>query len=328
LSGSPGEFELIGRLLERLGPAREAVLGPGDDCAILRPSRTRQLFTIDSMVEDVHFKIAWGTPEALGERALTVNLSDVAAMGGRPTACVVNLAVREGLGARFFERMYAGLQREASRAHCEVVGGNVTRAGALSITIAMLGEIRGAALRRDTARAGDTVYLTGTIGDAAAGLRVLMGGLRVRGAARKFLVGRYLRPRARLEAGMRLARLKPAAAAIDVSDGLCQDLGHILERSGVGAEIDADTVPLSSDYRAVVGDDPTLALRGGDDYELLFCLRRDVSAVALTRKLGVQVTRIGHLTSSGRLMLLNAPRSRGLRTTSLSGWDQLRRAGR
>lgn len=328
MSGLPGEFELIQRLLERVGPARDAVLGPGDDCAILRPTRFPRVFTIDSMVEDVHFKIGWGSPEALGERALGVNLSDIAAMGGKPTACVVNLAVREGIGVRFFERMYSGLHSEASRAKCEVVGGNITRAPVLSITIAVLGELRDAALRRDTARAGDTVYVTGTIGDAAAGLRVLRGELRARGGAREFLVGRYLRPQARLEAGMRLARIKPAAAAIDVSDGLWQDLGHILERSRVGAEIDADAVPLSPAYRAVAGDDPRLALSGGDDYELLFCLREDLSAAVLTRKLGIQVSRIGHITSSRGPMLVNAARGSGRGRTSFGGWDQLRPARR
>jgi thiamine-monophosphate kinase len=328
LSGLPGEFALIKRLLDCLGPVRDAVLGPGDDCAILRPTRFPQVFTIDSMVEDVHFKMGWGSPEALGERALAVNFSDIAAMGGKPTACVVNIAVRDGLGIRFFERMYSGLHREASRAKCEVVGGNITRARSLSVTIAVVGELRGQALRRDTARPGDTVYVTGTIGDAAAGLRILAGDLRARGAAREFLVERYLRPQARLEAGMRLARLKPAAAAIDVSDGLWQDLGHILERSRAGAEIDATAVPLSSAYRAVVGDDPTLALSGGDDYELLFCLRKELPAPALARKLGIPVSRIGRMTSSGRPMLLNAARGSRLGRKSLSGWDQLRTARR
>ena len=324
----PGEFELIKRLLDCLGPTRGTVLGPGDDCAILRPARFPQVFTIDSMVEDVHFKIGWGSPEALGERALAVNLSDIAAMGGKPTACVVNLAVRDGLGVRFFERMYSGLHREASGAKCEVVGGNITRARTLSITIAVLGELRGGALRRDTARPGDTIYVTGTTGDAAAGLRVLAGELRAHGEAREFLVDRYLRPRARLEAGMRLARIKPAASAIDLSDGLWQDLGHILERSRTGAEIDAAAVPLSHAYRAVIGNDPTLALSGGDDYELLFCLRKDLPTSALTRKLGVQVSRIGRITSSGRPKLLNAPRGSRFSRTSLSGWDQLRAARR
>jgi thiamine-monophosphate kinase len=324
VSRSPGEFHLIERLLKRLGTGRRAILGPGDDCAILPRARARQLLTIDSMVEDVHFKLAWGTPEALGARALTVNLSDIAAMGGMPTVCVVNLGIRNGLGLGFFDRLYEGLRRAAARAGVEVVGGNVTRAGALAITIALLGEVRGAALRRDGAHPGDTVYVTGTLGDAAAGLRILSGRLRARGAARKFLVKRFLQPTARLRAGLRLARIKPAPAAIDLSDGLWQDLGHILERSGAGAEIDAGALPLSAAYRAAVGDDPALALGGGDDYELLFSLRRALPAPALTRSLGVRVSRIGRITSSGKAVLVNGRGTVGNGAPLLTGWDQLR----
>ncbi|HVA83830.1 MAG TPA: thiamine-phosphate kinase [Candidatus Binataceae bacterium] len=324
MSKSPGEFHLIERLLKRLGPRRRAILGPGDDCAILRPARSRQLLTIDSMVEDVHFKLAWGTPEALGARALTVNLSDIAAMGGKPTVCVINLAVRDGLGSRFFDRMYQGLGKAAARAEVEVVGGNITRAGALAITIALLGEVRGAALRRDAARPGDTIYVTGTLGDAAAGLRVLSRRLHARATARKFLVNRFLQPTARLKAGLGLARVKPAPAAIDLSDGLWQDLGHILERSGAGAEIEAGALPLSAAYRATVGDDPALALGGGEDYELLFCLRHAVAPSALTRRLGVRVSRIGRITSSGTAVLLDARGSIRGGAPPLRGWDQLR----
>ncbi|MGH7914857.1 MAG: thiamine-phosphate kinase [Candidatus Binataceae bacterium] len=324
MSKPPGEFHLIERLLKRLGAGRNAIVGPGDDCAILPSARSRQLLTIDSMVEDVHFKLEWGTPEALGARALTVNLSDIAAMGGRPTFCVVNLAVREGLGTRFFDRMYKGLRRTAARAGVEVVGGNVTRAGALAITIALLGEARGAALRRDAARPGDTIYVTGTLGDAAAGLLILSQRLRARAVARTFLINRFLRPTARLQAGMRLACVKPAPAAIDLSDGLWQDLGHVLERSGAGAEVDAGALPRSAAYRATVGDDPALALGGGEDYELLFCLRHAVAASALSRSLGVRVSRIGRITSSGKAVLLDAHDSVCRDAPAPTGWDQLR----
>lgn len=320
----PGEFELIERLLARVSPSRRAILGPGDDCAILRPTRARQLFTIDSVVEGVHFRLAWGTPEELGARSLTVNLSDIAAMGGVPTVAVVNLAVRRGLGTAFFERLYKGLGTAASAANVEVVGGNVTRAQEVSITIAMLGEVRGSALRRDAARPGDTIYVSGTLGDAGAGLRILSGRMRARGAARDFLIGRLLRPTARLAAGQRLAQIRPAPAAIDISDGLWQDLGHILERSGVGAEVDSAALPLSGAYRAVVGNDPALALGGGEDYELLFCLRREIPAAALTRRLGVLVTRIGRVTPSRGARLVGAAGAARRGAPAVGGWDQLR----
>jgi thiamine-monophosphate kinase len=320
----PGEFELIERLVTRLGKPRRAILGPGDDCAILRPTPGRQLLTIDSVVEGIHFRLAWGTPEDLGARALTVNLSDIAAMGGVPTVAVVNLAVRAGLGAAFFERMYKGMGEAAAAAGVEVVGGNVTRARDLAITVALLGEVRGTAMRRDTARPGDAIYVTGTLGDAAAGLRILSGRLRTRGAARRFLIGRLLRPTARMQAGRRLARIRPTPAAIDISDGLWRDLGHILERSEAGAEIDPAALPLSEAYRAVVGDDPALALGGGDDYELLFCLRHPVPAPTLSRRLGIPATQIGRVTSSRSATLVGPAGERGRRIPKTIGWDQLR----
>ncbi|HXD90969.1 MAG TPA: thiamine-phosphate kinase, partial [Candidatus Binataceae bacterium] len=262
------EFDLIERLCAKLPQGRRTILGVGDDCAVLAPARGRQVVTIDSMVEGIHFKLAWTNPEMLGARALTVNLSDVAAMGATPTACVINLAIREGLNAVFFDRLYAGLMQAARDAGVDIVGGNITRADQLSITITLLGEVGDRLMRRDRARVGDAIYVTGTLGDAALGLRILQGQVRARGESRKYLIDRFLAPSARIAAGKKLARLDPAPAAIDISDGLWQDLGHILDRSNVGAEIEVDAIPLSTAYRAVNGDNPEVALRGGDDYEL------------------------------------------------------------
>ncbi len=324
MSKSPGEFELIARITAKLRQSRRTILGPGDDCAILARPRTAQLITIDSVVEGVHFNLRWGTAEALGARALTVNLSDIAAMGGVPTACVVNLAIRPGLGARFFDRLYAGLGGAADAAGVDVVGGNVTAADALAITIALLGETGSCVLRRDAARPADEIFVTGTVGDAALGWRILAGKLRVRGAPRKFLIDRFLCPVARLAAGQRLARMNPAPAAIDISDGLWQDLGHVLERSGVGAEIEAGAIPLSPAYRTVAGDDLELALGGGEDYELLFCVRPGHSEAALTRRLGVPVRQIGKIIRGRGATLIGGNAQRTKAAPRVGGWDQLR----
>jgi thiamine-monophosphate kinase len=323
----PGEFELIARLSAgiRLGP--RTILGAGDDCAILSRPRGQTLFTIDSLVENVHFDLRWGTAQALGARALAVNLSDIAAMGGRPTACVVNLAVREGIAVRTLELIYAGLRNAARKAATDIVGGNITRARELSITIAMLGEAGRAAMRRDTARPGDEIFVTGTLGDAALGWRILAHKLKPRGsakkdrAARKYLVKRFLSPQAQLYPGQRLAALKPAPAAIDVSDGLMQDLGHILERSGVGAEIDASRIPLSPAYRALMGGNLVHALTGGEDYELIFCARPGHSESELSRRLRVGVRRIGTIVRGRRIHLI------GDSAPIVAGWDQLRSRG-
>ncbi len=318
---TPGEFELIDRLVKGLRMTRRTILGPGDDCAILAPSKRPQLFTIDSMLEDVHFRIAWGPPEKLGAKALAVNLSDIAAMGGTPTACVINLAIRQGLDARFFDRLYSGLREVAARYNTDVAGGNITRADRLAITIALLGETSVGVTRRDLARAGDDIFVTGTVGDSSAGLAILNRKLTVRGAARTFLLERHLNPTPRIEAGLALAKLRAVPAAIDISDGLLQDLGHILKRSRVGAEIDATAIPVSAEYRAAMGDDLTLALGGGEDYELLFCTRPALSEQALTRALGVPVHRIGRIVKGSQTLIRG---SKGTLMPKLRGWDQLR----
>jgi thiamine-monophosphate kinase len=278
------------------------------------------------MVEGVHFKLEWGTPESLGARSLTVNLSDIASMGGTPTACVVNLAVRAGLDGRFFDRLYSGLRKSARIAGVDIVGGNITRAGELAITIALFGDAGAAVLRRDTARPGDEIFVTGTIGDAAAGLLLLQGKAKGRRPSRDFLIGRFLNPSARLDAGRKLAGISPAAAAIDVSDGLRQDLGHILERSRVGAEIDIAAIPLSPAYRMIIGNSPELALSGGDDYELLFCTRAGLSEAHLSKRLRVQVRRIGRITRGRKLVLLEG--GSVVSGSGFAGWDQLRGAPR
>ncbi len=322
MSRLPGEFDVIARLTADLRLSRRVILGPGDDCAIVAPGRKPQLFTIDSMVEGVHFKLKWGSPRMLGERALAVNLSDIAAMGGYPTACVVNLALRRGLPMETVDELFRGLKASARAAGVDVAGGNITSAAQLAITIAMLGELRGAALRRDAARVGDEIYVTGTLGDAAAGWRILEGKLKAAGSHRKFLAARFLRPAARLEAGQALARIRPAPAAIDVSDGLLQDLGHILERSGVGAEIDPGAIPISPAYKSVMRGEIDLALTGGEDYELLFCIRPGSSERELTARLGVAVRRIGVIVRGRPEISLVGTHPR--RLPIRRGFDQLR----
>ena len=322
-----GEFELIARLSAGIHLSRRTLLGVGDDCAILSRPRGDTLFTIDSLVENVHFDLRWCPPQALGARALTVNLSDIAAMGGRPTACVVNLGVREGISTRTLELIYSGLREAARGASTDIVGGNITRARELSITIALLGEVGRGVMRRDAARPGDEIFVTGTLGDAALGWRILAGKLNAGGkskqdrAARKYLVERFIRPQARLYAGQRLAALRPAPAAIDISDGLMQDLGHILERSGVGAEIDALQIPVSPAYRTLMGDDLVHALTGGEDYELIFCVKPGRSESELSRRLRVEVRRIGTVVRGTRLNVI------GYSPPIVAGWDQLRSRG-
>jgi thiamine-monophosphate kinase len=317
------EFELIARLSAGIHLSRRTITGIGDDCAVVSRPHGQLLFTIDSLVENVHFDLRWGTQEALGARALAVNLSDIAAMGGRPTACVVNLGVSENIASRTLERIYSGLRDAAREASTDIVGGNITRARELSITIALIGEAGSGVMRRDAARVGDEIFVTGTLGDAAIGWRILAGKLKAKKnrTATKYLVERFLSPHARLYAGQRLATLRPTPAAIDVSDGLMRDLGHILEGSGVGAEIDASRIPVSPAYRALMGDDLEHALTGGEDYELIFCVKRGHSESELSRRLGVSVHRIGKIVRGKRLNVIGAS------APIVAGWDQLRSRG-
>ena len=327
-SGKPSsEFELIARLSAGIHLSRRTILGVGDDAAIVARPRGNALLTIDSLVENVHFDPGWGTPEALGARALAVNLSDIAAMGGHPTACVVNLGVRKGITSRTLERIYSGLRDAAREASTDIVGGNITRARELSITIALIGEAGRGVMRRDTARVGDEIFVTGTLGDAALGWRILAGKLKSGADAKKnrgaikYVVDRFLQPHARVDCGQRLAALRPTPAAIDVSDGLMQDLGHILERSGVGAEIDASRIPVSDAYRALMGDNLVHAIGGGEDYELLFCVKPGHSESELSRRLRVAVSRIGKIVRGRRLDVIGAG------APLVAGWDQLRSRG-
>jgi thiamine-monophosphate kinase len=231
--------------------------------------------------------------------------------------------VRENIASRTLERIYSGLRDAAREASTDIVGGNITRARELSITIALIGEAGSGVMRRDAARVGDEIFVTGTLGDAALGWRILAGKLKAKKnrAATKYLVERFLSPHARLYAGQRIAMLRPTPAAIDVSDGLMQDLGHILERSGVGAEIDASRIPVSPAYRALMGDDLEHALTGGEDYELIFCVKRGHSESELSRRLRVGVHRIGKIVRGKRLNVIGAS------APIVAGWDQLRSRG-
>jgi thiamine-monophosphate kinase len=323
-----GEFELIERLCRDLPRGPRTILGAGDDCAILMPGSRSQLFTIDSMVEGVHFKLEWIKPAQLGMRSLEVNLSDIAAMGGRPRACVINLGIRQGLNATFFDRLYRGLGQAAQAAGVDVVGGNITKSDQLTITIALLGEVAGQPLRRDTAREGDEIFVTGTLGDAALGWRILAGEVEASGAARKFLVSRFIGPQARLDAGQQLSRMRPTPAAIDISDGLLQDLGHILERSGIGAEVDLAAIPRSRSYLEVVQNTLDPALSGGEDYELLFCMPGGHSTEQLSRRLGIAVSRVGRIVNRKRGLRLREPGGRLISPRGPRGWDQLGRGPR
>ncbi|HET8540504.1 MAG TPA: thiamine-phosphate kinase [Anaeromyxobacter sp.] len=258
-----GEFALIARFVRAVPVhGRGVAVGPGDDAAVLGLAPGEELVaTVDAVVEGVHLDRR-ATPDDAGWKALAVNLSDLAAMGARPLWALVALGLPAGTPDAAVRGLARGLGA-CARAHgVAVVGGNVSRARDLSVTVTALGAVpAGRAVLRSGARPGDLVAVTGTVGDAALGLR--------RGAARA-LVRRQRRPTPRTAAGLALAGL--VRAAVDVSDGLAQDLGHLCEASGVGARIGLGELPLSPAYRRAarrLADPWAPALAGGEDYELV-----------------------------------------------------------
>lgn len=314
-----GEFELIQRLRNatRIPQAvRNAVLtGIGDDAAVLKtPAGRVLLVTTDVLAERVHFDLACTTYRQLGYKAAMANLSDIAAMGGIPRFVLIALAVTSRQSPHDVEALYAGVTAACGAAGAAVVGGDTSasRTG-LFLSLAVLGEAAPKeVLRRSTARAGDHLYVTGTLGDAQAGLELLLArkaGRRGRGTNARdaaYLTGRHQAPTARLREARHLAAGRLASAAIDLSDGLAGDVRHICEESRVGCLIDARQLPLSRPLiayaRAARRDPLAYALGGGEDYELLFTVppAKVPRVEGLIRRRVLRATPIGSITPAGR----------------------------
>ena len=309
-----GEFELIKRYFQR--PARRALLGVGDDCAVLQVVPGRNIaVSSDMLVEGRHF-FAGTDPFALGHKALAVNLSDLAACGAKPLAFTLALALPQA-DAAWLEPFSRGMLALADAFDCELVGGDTTK-GPLNICITVFGEVaaadgRGTALLRSGARTGDDIYVSGTLGDARLALEALLGHRPLPPALLAQARQRLETPTPRVALGVALRGI--ASAAIDISDGLLGDLGHVLEASGVGARIDiAAAAGLMAcrgpDLEALASPEDRLAcvLAGGDDYELAFTApagaRAQVQAAA--RAGDVPVTRIGKVQSAAGLRLVDA----------------------
>ena len=298
------ESELIDRFFRGLGAARaDVVLGIGDDAALLRVAADADLvLTTDALVEGVHF-LPEAPAHSLGHRALAVNLSDIAAMGADPSWALLALNLPQA-DERWLERFAAGFG-DLARAHdVALVGGNVSR-GPLSITVQLAGmSPRGQALRRDGARCGQALYVSGSVGDAAAGLKLLQGQLRATPEAGEYLRRRFEYPTPRVLLGAGLRGL--ASACVDVSDGLYADAQRLLSASGCGASIEVDRLPVSWALRQTLGAAVwQQALAGGEDYELCFSAPEVNTAAigALAARTGTAVTRIGRITDGAGVEL-------------------------
>jgi thiamine-monophosphate kinase len=294
-----GEFTRIARieaLLKRV--SNDVLVGIGDDCAVLAPSPHPRVWTVDAAVEGVHFSRAIMTLEDVGFRSFMAAASDVAAMGGRAVAALSALILPPALSDDELHQLVDGLARASDACACPIVGGNLARGSELSLTTTVIGECAGRVITRSGARVGDHVYVSGTLGGSALGLHALLAG-------RRDCAEKYLAPRARLDLAEQLAQV--ASAAIDISDGTLQDLGHLCAASGVGARLDSASLPLEcAEIARGLGLDPvSLALEGGDDYELLFSSPHDVPWAtrigSILEGAGVQVLEVsGHARRASR----------------------------
>ena len=296
------EFDLITRYFNR--PTRHTVLGVGDDAALLALTPGHELAaSTDTMVEGVHF-FPDVEPDSLGHKALAVNLSDLAAMGATPKWAMLALTVPKADDA-WFEGFARGFFALAAEHNVDLIGGDTAR-GPRNICVQIMGEVpHGRALRRDGARVGDDVWVSGHLGDAAAAVAHRKGDLRLRGSLLAHCIARLDRPTPRVALGRMLVGV--ANSAIDISDGLVADLGHICQRSGVGAAIEFAAVPCSAELMPLRGQAlvTKAILSGGDDYELCFTAvaGRKSEIEALSGQAGLALSRIGRIVAGNRVVV-------------------------
>jgi thiamine-monophosphate kinase len=296
-----GEFGLINRIRKWITSSDPALIqGIGDDVAVIEMGVKVLLVTTDILIEGIHFDRAWTDPYQLGRKALAVNLSDIASMGGIPKYFLISMGLPQKLPLSFVSSFYLGLKKEAKRFRAELIGGDTSLSQKIVINICLLGEEeKRDLLFRKGARVGDDLFVSGTLGDAALGLKILQEKGKIKEA--DGLIKKHLSPRPRVELGQAIAKHHWATSMIDVSDGLLIDTSHLLQESGVGAQVWEDRIPLSRSYRKWIQsfskDHFQFALSGGEDYELLFTAPSEIRdrISSLARSLKIPITRIGEI---------------------------------
>jgi len=296
-----GEFGLIKAISIIADKGEGVVMGIGDDAAVLTPSPGKvSLVTTDVLLEGVHFTLEFNDFYRLGRKALAVNLSDIGGCGGIPTAFLVSLAIPPETEVASVQALYKGMMEQARTYGVSLVGGDTSKGKELMISITLIGEAEeGKVVYRHGAKKGDGIFVTGTLGDSALGLKQLKDGVQEGDP-----VQQHLDPTPRVKEGSEIARQGLATAMIDISDGLIADLGHILEASNVGAQVHLAQLPLSVSYREHIKpyykNPYLLALAGGEDYELLFTAPAGSAEgiKKLADDLGTPITLIGEITQA------------------------------
>ncbi len=294
-----GEFGLIARLHEKLAPRSGVQLGIGDDAAVLAPL-TSPVVTCDALVEGVHFRRDWASAYSLGWKAMAVNVSDIAAMGGLPVAAFVSIGLPPDCSVEWVEELYGGMELAAATYNFTIAGGDTVKSSELMLSVTLIGNAPQPVLRSGAAP-GDLLFVTGALGDSAAGLEIMLNPeLSVASSNREFLLARHHEPTPRLREMQAALQVESAVrSALDLSDGLAGDAAHIARRSDVTLEIETALLPISDECRAVAAaaqrDVLEYALKGGEDYELLFCIAPDKvnEIIAAVQSTGTPLTRIG-----------------------------------
>ncbi len=316
-----GEHALITRIRRQLTPAPDwVVVDIGDDAAVVEPVRNRlEVVTTDAIVDGVHVDRRFVPPRAIGHRAVAVNLSDLAAMGAKPRLLTLSMALPDQLPVDDFDGIVAGALEAAGSGGARLVGGNITQTpGPLIVDVTAIGSVhRRRILRRAGARPGDHIFVSGTLGDARAGLALLASGDRDGADSWPALVARYLHPEPRIGLGHELGASGLASSAVDLSDGLGDAMARLTTDFGLGCEIAVTALPLSDGARAVWarrGADPVSeAVAGGDDYEIAFTVRPKVARrIASVRRAceGLALTHIGVVTKTPECWIVDAGRRR------------------
>jgi len=296
------EFSLIKRIREIIGKPshmiagrrkNSVVIGIGDDTAVLKtPKNKYLLFTCDCLVENIHFSLNYTAPRDIGWKALTVNASDIASMAGTPKYAIVSLILNNKIDEKWVDELYKGFKEFTKEYPLSLVGGNISRSdSAIVIDIAMLGEVgKNKFAKRSGAKVGDLIVVSGTLGDSKAGMEIFKKG------GDNFLTKRHLRPTPRINEISKISSIVKLNSLIDISDGLTQDLFHILEESQGSANLNISKIPLSSQLKKFAKDKAIdYALNGGEDYELLFTLSKKEAKKIPAQVNGTPLTIVGEI---------------------------------
>jgi thiamine-monophosphate kinase len=320
-----GEFGLIELIAKTVGKCSRSdlVLGIGDDTAAWRTEKSVQLATTDILIQDVHFTLNIATWRELGWKALAVNISDIAAMGGTPSFALVSLGLPPETEVNNVIELYHGMKELAKKFNVDIVGGNISRAPVVILDVSLIGKASGDLLTRSAAAPGDQIAVTGYLGQSAAWLRMLKSGLKFDRKTTAFLRESHLRPQPRVAEGQILVQ-HGVRAAIDLSDGLISDLTHICKASRVGAKVWIDKLPIHELLKASFKNEALgMALSGGEDYELLFTAKNKV--INKTKNfMSIPVTVIGEIVSKHPRQVTIVDKQGKIVKWSTGGWDHFK----